>query len=429
MALLEHTTCKIDRVNSKGLGEGSTELGLVELPYVLPGDIAEFERHGYRGKTNSILKNIIEKKSLRNEPLCKYFGACGGCLLQHFPDDGYKNFKYQLIIDALKKYDIPECYNLNEMITVPFGQRRRANLEAVKKNGQVFLGFHRLHSHQIINLECCPALLPELSLLISPLKILLESVMEDKQKLGMFVTKSASGIDISIEIQNCCSLEEFKRNLLQKFAVDHNLARLIFRYRKTVDILHEREKPYVIFGDAKVEIDSHCFLQSSDMSDIILRDIVLKYLVDNVEQSSGKGYIVDLFCGRGTYTIPLSKYFKVDGFESDAKALKAHSKAASERGLPILLNQRDLFTYPLSVRELGKYTKCIINPPRAGAEMQTKEMAQSSISEICYVSCNPDTFSRDAKILISGGYQFIELIPFDQFYFSPHLEVIGYFKK
>ncbi|MEY3197382.1 MAG: hypothetical protein RLZZ59_753, partial [Pseudomonadota bacterium] len=264
MALLEQATCTIEKINNKGLGVGKTEQGSVELPYVLPSDVVEFERHGYRGKTNTILKNIIEKNATRREAVCKYFGACGGCLLQHFKEDDYDNFKLNLINSALSNYEIKT--DIKPMISVPFGQRRRANLEAIKKNGQVFLGFHRLFSHQIINLDSCPALMSDISKLIAPLKALLENVMEDKQKLGMFVTKSVSGIDISLEIQNLKSLNETQRKLLKDFANEYNLARLLFRYRKTLDIIHEKAKPYIQFDGVNVEIDSYCFLQSSDIS-------------------------------------------------------------------------------------------------------------------------------------------------------------------
>jgi len=451
MALVEQAICTIKRLNFQGLGEGETEQGRVLLPYVLPGDVAEFERHAYRGKSETILKDIVEKNAPRQEPVCQYFGACGGCLLQHFVDDDYSQFKIGMLEDALHHNNL-ETTTL-PLITVPFGQRRRANMNAVKKNDQIYLGFHRFHSHQIINLEHCPSLLPELSVVIAPLKKALEVVMEDKEKLVLFITKAASGIDISLEIHNRTFLEEHKRKVLKELALEHNIGRLIFRYRKRIDVIHGEAVPYVVFDGVEVEIDSHCFLQSSDMSDKVLGDMVIKYLTSSSLRSSPSDEavssksdrlpcdparslamtcetpILDLFCGRGTYTIPLSRYGNVDGFECDAKALKALGEAAKKNDLPITLKQRDLFSYPLTSDELTQYRQSIINPPRAGAEAQIREIIKSPIDEICYVSCSPETFARDAKILIDAGYKLVEVTPFDQFYYSPHLEVIGYFRK
>ena len=423
MALVEQAICKIEKVNFNGLGEGRTEQGRVLLPYVLPGDVAEFERHAYRGKSETILKNIVEKNAPRKEAECQYFGACGGCLLQHFADEDYAKFKIGMLEEALSAHNVTTI--ILPLITVPFGQRRRANLEGIKKNGQIYLGFHRFHSHQIINLDHCPALLPELSTLIEPLKHALETVMEDREKLVLFVTKAASGIDVSIEIHNRTFIEENKRKVLKDFASNNNVARLIFRYRKRIDVIYGEGTPYVVFDGIEVEIDSHCFLQSSDMSDMVLGDMVVKYLTTNACDAP----ILDLFCGRGTYTIPLSRHANIDGFECDAKALKALGEAAKKNELPITLQQRDLFTYPLTSDDLTKYRKCIINPPRAGAEAQIREITKSAIDEICYVSCSPETFARDARILIDAGYQLVEVTPFDQFYYSPHLEVVGYFRR
>jgi len=429
MALVEQAICTIEKVNFQGLGEGKTEQGPVRLPYVLPGDVAEFERHAYRGKSETILKNIVEKNASRKEPVCQYFGACGGCLLQHFLDEDYAKFKVGMLENALKEMlYIPNV--ILPLITVPFGQRRRANMNGVKKNDQVYLGFHRFHSHQIINLDYCPSLLPELSAIIAPLKKALAVVMEDREKLVLFVAKSASGIDVSLEIHNRTFLEEHKRKVLKEFALECNVGRLIFRYRKRVDVIHGDESiPYVVFDGVEVAIDSHCFLQSSDMSDRVLGDMVVKYLTSHKEHVGCDVKILDLFCGRGTYTIPLSRHAHVDGFECDAKALRALGDAAQTNNLPITLKQRDLFSYPLTSEELINYRKCIINPPRAGAEAQIREITNSKIEEICYVSCSPETFVRDAKILVESGYTLVEVTPFDQFYYSPHLEVIGYFKK
>ena len=423
MALIEAAECKITALNNHGLGVGSTEQGVVELPYVLPGDIAEFERHSYRGKSNCILKNITEINSNRNTPLCKYFGACGGCLLQHLTDEDYAAFKYKLLESALAEYEITA--SVAPMVTIKGGSRRRANLEAIKKNGQLYLGFHRFHSHQIINIDECVALLPELSNLLHPLKITLSEVMEDKQKLQMFITKASNGIDLSLEIQNCQFLEENKRIKLRSFAEEYNLTRLIFRYRKKVDVIYGTETPYILFDNIPVEIDAYCFLQASFESDNILSGLVRKY----IESPNSDQKLVDLFCGRGTYTLPLSNVFDIDGYESDQKAIAALSAAVLENKRSINVYKRDLFADPLSFDELNKYSACVINPPRAGAEAQINEIAKGNIKKLCYISCNPITFSRDSKTLINAGYKLVELTPVDQFYWSPHLEIVGYFER
>ncbi len=221
-------------------------------------------------------------------------------------------------------------------------------------------------------------------------------------------------------------MTENQRALVQEFGRKYDIARFRFRFRKTIDIICAHRLPVVEFGGFDVEVDSYCFLQATTKSDKILADYVLKFFA-NFSALDLK--VADLFCGRGTYTIPLSAHYIVDGFESDQKALSALGDVVQTHGLNITLSHRDLFTNPLTFNELAKYNKIVINPPRSGAELQVRELSKSTVSEICYISCNPNSFTRDAKILIDAGYKLETLVPFDQFYYASHLEVIGYFVK
>ena len=78
---------------------------------------------------------------------------------------------------------------------------------------------------------------------------------------------------------------------------------------------------------------------------------------------------------------------------------------------------------------LNQYDCVVMDPPRAGAIAQCRELIKSNIDTIIYVSCNPDTFLRDKKILENGGYTATEIIPIDQFVGSAHWELFSVFKK
>jgi 23S rRNA (uracil1939-C5)-methyltransferase len=426
MAITEHGKCKILSLNNQGLGVAQTDLGTALLPYTIPGEIVEFERHQYRRESNCVLKAIIEPSTARVQPVCKYFGVCGGCLLQHLNDENYYQFKYEAINQALKTVHIQT--NINPIITIQAGMRRRANLEAIKKNDQIFLGFHRFRSHQIINIDECPALLPKLSNLLAPLKSALAQILENRQKAQIFLTEASNGTDITLTIQEQSLLNDQQRLILSDFATDHAITRFIFRYRKLLDIIQEIAQPYIIFDDIAVKIDAYGFLQSNFLSDKILADLVLDFFMPANCQKQDIA-VVDLFCGRGTYTIPLARHFKVDGFESDHAAISALGEAILNTDRQINLVKRDLFSLPLTAQELSSYNAVVINPPRAGAETQCHQLKTSTIDKICYISCNPETFARDAQILCSGNYQLNEVTPVDQFYWSPHLEVVGFFQR
>lgn len=213
MAILEEGSCVIEFVNNKGLGSGKTPLGLVEVPYALPNETITFQRHGYRKKSNCLLKNIEKTSSHRITPECKYFGRCGGCMLQHMDQKTYDNFKLSLIKNAL-----PLETKINPIITIPKGNRRRINLQAVKKDEQLFLGFHRFRSHQIIDIDSCPAMMSPLSALLIPLKEVLADILEHRQKAEIFLTHASNGIDMLLELHNLIEITPEQEQGLTDFA-------------------------------------------------------------------------------------------------------------------------------------------------------------------------------------------------------------------
>jgi 23S rRNA (uracil1939-C5)-methyltransferase len=117
--------------------------------------------------------------------------------------------------------------------------------------------------------------------------------------------------------------------------------------------------------------------------------------------------------------------------ESDQEALAAGLRAGrAATGLRAIKGEaRDLFTRPLLAGELAAYDAVVFDPPRAGAENQARELARSSVPTVVGVSCNAQSFARDAKILIAGGYDLAGVTPVDQFLYSPHVELVGLFKK
>jgi 23S rRNA (uracil1939-C5)-methyltransferase len=101
---------------------------------------------------------------------------------------------------------------------------------------------------------------------------------------------------------------------------------------------------------------------------------------------------------------------------------------ASAHLRPVTAQARDLEQRPLLAPDLAGFDALVIDPPRAGAEAQAREIARSNVPIIAAISCNAVTFARDARILIAGGYRLESVTPIDQFRYSPHVEIIGHFR-
>jgi 23S rRNA (uracil1939-C5)-methyltransferase len=122
---------------------------------------------------------------------------------------------------------------------------------------------------------------------------------------------------------------------------------------------------------------------------------------------------------------------RVHAVDYDEQALGALSRAASATsGLkPVSVERRDLFRRPLTAPELNPHDVVVFDPPRQGAEDQSRELASSAVPRIVAVSCNPVTFARDASALVHGQYKLIDVTPVDQFRYTPHVEIVALFER
>ena len=95
----------------------------------------------------------------------------------------------------------------------------------------------------------------------------------------------------------------------------------------------------------------------------------------------------------------------------------------------VTTEKRDLVRRPMMFKELNAFDGLVFDPPRAGAEDQSKHIARSDVPKVAAVSCNPLTLARDLEILIAGGYTLKSLTPLDQFLWSPHVEAVALLEK
>jgi 23S rRNA (uracil1939-C5)-methyltransferase len=427
MAVIKRNTCVITALNSRGVGTSTLDLSEpIELPYTLPGETVEFETHVYRNKLSYNLSKIINKSQNRITAPCKYFTICGGCSLQHLDHNYYNQIKLDNLLHTLIAYNVV-VGTISPIKFIGANNRRRGVFEAVKKQDRLFLGFKKFRSHQIVNIDNCLLLIPELSNLITKLKDLLEKFLNDKEKCKILITKADNGVDLIIETTNNNNISLDEIETLKNFAKNNNIIRLTIINNIGWNIVHLTEKPYVLFEDVAVEIDNHSFLQVSKLSDNILTNLI-NNILDKIKKTK-QLQIADLFCGRGTLTIPASKFGIIDGFETEHTSVKALTKSIKNAAIKATIHQRDLFTKPLEWDELNKYDAVIINPPRAGAKEQANVLSKSTVKTIIYLSCNPESFARDAKlILYNNRYQLKEITPIDQFYWSHHIELLGVFE-
>jgi 23S rRNA (uracil1939-C5)-methyltransferase len=150
-----------------------------------------------------------------------------------------------------------------------------------------------------------------------------------------------------------------------------------------------------------------------------------------VDACAASRRVADLFSGWGPFALRLAERAEVHAVEMDARSLASLDKAA--RAVPglrrVSVEARDLFRRPLLAPELSAFDAVVMDPPRAGAEAQARELGASKVPLVVSVSCDPSTFARDAAILTAAGFTLERVVLVDQFKYSPHVEIVGILRR
>ena len=402
----------IDRLAHRGDGIADTSAGPMFVPYTLPGETVEVERVQGHPDRRSLLR--VETASLeRIEPLCPHFGVCGGCAIQHWQPDRYREWKRRLVVTALQQAGLGTP--VDELIDAHGDGRRRATFHARQgARGIVEVGFAALRAHHIVGIDRCPVLAPSLDGAIPAAWAIAEALEPQKKPLDIQTTASESGLDV--DVRGSGPLEPARISALARLADAHKLARLT----RHGELVAQRSVPTIAIGRARIALPPGSFLQATEAGEATLARLVAGH-VDTAKT------VADLFCGVGPFALRLAERARISAFDADAGAIAALRQAANTTsGLkPIEAETRDLFRRPLVAPELKRFAAAVFDPPRQGAEAQARELAKSTVPLVVAVSCNPATFARDVRILADGGYRLTSVTPIDQFRHSAHVEIVA----
>ncbi len=414
----------IDKLNSDGYGvcvDGAEEFA---VPYTLQGEEIEFFTDSQNLRQSSIrksyFKGIITPSTLRSPSFCEYYTKCGGCTMQHMNKEIYR----QLQLQGLAQLEDPK--NI-EFIQLRNSARRKINLRFVQKKDKLLLGLCALASNDIITIESCPASEESISRIIPYVSSFLQQNLNQKDRGELFILMADNGITLQIYIN---SDQVLNLDISRKFKslcskIDIISGRIYLNHN--LRISHDNQVPYITFGgNIQVPVTADCFLQATKESDKIIADFILNILKTEDGARSNIS-ILDLFCGRGTISIPLAlSDYQVHAFDFDESAISA--LANSTQNLNITIYKRDLMYNP--IKDMLLNADCIIlNPPRRGAQEQIKEIIASKeqgapFTRVIYVSCSKESFVKDSIRLMQSGFTIEKIAVLDQFKWTPNVEIL-----
>ena len=395
-----------------GLQADGIAPGPIFAARTLPGEVIEGELVGDR----IVDPKIATPSPNRVSPICRHYKSCGGCSLQHVSGSFVSEWQKDVVTRALSAVGLQAP--LRRLHTSPAGSRRRATFGGSRTKKGAIIGFHGQGSDSLVATPDCQIVRPELLAVFPILEEITKAGGSRKATLRLSVTDTETGLDISV--QGGKPLDIDLRQSLVHLANNETIARISWGD----EIIAQKVAPVLTFGTAPVPIPPGAFLQATAEGGAAL-------LTSVSEAVSGASSVLDLFAGCGTFSLPIAISSKVYAVENDVALLSAldagwrHAEGVQR----VTTEKRDLFRRPMTPDELERFDAVVIDPPRAGAEAQTHELAAAKVQRIASVSCNPVTFARDAAILTKSGYTLDWVDIVDQFRWSTHIELAASFSR
>ncbi len=397
------------------------------IPFTLPDEIVVVKPT--LSTSEGIRADLVEIKSAspkRIDPKCKHFFQCGGCLLQHWNFEDYTSWKFDKI--SLPILKISPTTMMKEIKTSSIKSRRHAKFKAKKNKSNTIIGFNEYRSKFITKIEECLIVESKLQRFIHDLEKPLHKLLGIGDEIDVHVNLLDNGIDLLIS-----GIDKIDYHKLNIFVDALSKSSVIRFHRKLKDNTNELLFTTDLSSLSNKSFSSITFPPPGGFLQATIEgeNAIIESVMLGLNENKKTKLICELFCGSGTITLPLlKKPYQIHAFELDEGSLKSLDIATRKEsfGNRVKTKVRDLKNFPLTSVELSKYDAIIVDPPRSGAKLQFLNIARSNVPIIVSISCNVNTFVRDAKILIKSNYKLKWVQPIDQFLFSAHIELVAIFQ-
>ncbi|MEJ7849269.1 MAG: class I SAM-dependent RNA methyltransferase [Pyrinomonadaceae bacterium] len=381
---------KIVKIVPKGLGLAFKPGLTVFVPLTAAGDVVRATIREQKGKTAfAEIDEILEPSPDRIEPPCPYFGRCGGCDFQQMNYEAQLAAKLAIIQDSLHRIGKLNYEGEISMIGSPreFAYRSRAQWHIDTRQKKI--GYFRRNSHDVIDIEHCPILTPELDATLQSLRTNLDwgTFWSDR---GSIEAAHGSEGDVSLF---------------------------------SPEIMEPTQEISFSAGGEKYYYSALSFFQGNQF--------LIEQLVDIAISGASGETAIDLYCGVGLFTLQLARKFgQVIGVEGNDRAIDFAEKNAANAQLSNVRFVRDGVDDFLTGHNLENTDFVLLDPPRAGTEKWTiSNIIKLKPKQISYVSCEPSILARDLRTLLDSGYEIESLTAFDLFPQTHHVETVARLRR
>ena len=433
----QELTLEITGVTSEGQGVARCEGVAFFVPFALPGEtvrahIIKVEKRFCIAK----IVEIVKPSEHRVQPICEAYEKCGGCALMHADYAEQLRIKTQIVHDCLERLGGFENVSVKPTLGAedPWRYRNKGSFPIGFVDGVAAFGFYAERSHRLIPLFDCPiedaritALARTVTEWANRNRVRVYDETTGKGTLRACVIRVTSTGERMVVVVTKGELPA-KESLLRMLDVEslyHNRndvnTNVIFGDRFTL----LKGKPQITErqGELRFSVSPQSFLQVNPAQTRKLYDTAIRLLDPKPTET-----IADIYCGIGTISLAIAKHAqKVIGVECVPEAIEDAKNNAKNNGVDnaefVCGLAEDVL--PELVNKGMRPDAIVIDPPRKGCEEPVlSAIAESGVNRLVYVSCNPATLARDAKILASHGFTIRRVQPVDMFPHTQHIESV-----
>jgi 23S rRNA (uracil1939-C5)-methyltransferase len=445
----------VESIAAGGAGVARLDGRAVFIPRTVPGDSVRFRISADKGKfLRGELEEVLEAGYSRRKPPCIHWAACGGCPLQQMAPQSQMEAKQRIVLDAIArigKFELPVPLRISDTASGEFAYRQRARFQ-VKENS---IGFFAPGTRRLVPLKEC--------LLVE------EAIAVAFQEIRGFLQKEPAARRVeAVELTSLGPRAEDGAGvfLYPLGSRDGRKGPLPASIRRAWETFSRKTgRPFAAFGDrepgetpawtAQHEInwpgreiprtpdesrgqgseipDRSKIIQTSPESFIqpnrLCNQALIRAVLEVAGSSKGKT-LLDLYCGAGNFSIPLSdRGWRVLGVENNPFAIQDAKANATKLGqMEARFIQRE--TSQLKAEEIlgvfdgEKPEIVLLDPPRRGTLEAIACILKLRPRQIIYVSCNPATFARDAREMNDMGYRAQHALVVPMFPNTAHVETV-----
>jgi 23S rRNA (uracil1939-C5)-methyltransferase len=408
---------------------------MVFVEGALVGETCDIEVVSSKKKViNARATNIHSPSDERQAPFCPVFDVCGGCQLQHIKPDAALVQRDRALKVMMERHLAMKPHVWQAPLAGPRPQyRRKARLAIDARNpNQIKLGFREANSNNVINVETCPILVDPLSKLIGPLRDVLAG-FESARHIG-HISLIAGDNTSHLVIKHTKALEA---ELIDAVSELVNTSSSVGVYGIELKLENKQGQIRSVGRgtDMVMNTVNGCSISPSANDFIQINKVVNEKMVNQAIgwlNPKPNERIADWFSGLGNFTLPIAKLgAKVQAVEGVAEMVRRAKDNAQQQGIEnvewLHLDLADKINVEASLQQ--GFDKVLLDPSREGALTVCHALVKALPKTIVYVSCNPSTFSRDAKVLIDGGYEMEKAGVAEMFPFTHHMEMMALFTR